>query len=90
MSENFEGRQIKDRLSQIWFILVQLFLKLRLSWSHQTKRVGLVQGRAYHHLIENKLVLAMIYLKTCWVGAKPPTITYYYPDSNQPVFALFP
>ena len=30
----FEGRQIKDCLSQIWFILVQLFQKLRLSWSH--------------------------------------------------------
>ena len=30
-----------------------------------TKRVGLIQNGPHHHLIENSLVLAMIYLKNC-------------------------
>jgi hypothetical protein len=50
-----------------------------------TKRVCLVQSGPHHHIIENYLVLAMIYLKNCWIGINQQSLTLCF---NVPLFFL--
>ena len=48
---------------------------LLVIWSNNDKRVRLVQSGPHHHLIDNLLVLAMIYLKNCRVDVKQQSLT---------------
>ena len=55
-----------------------------VSWHHKypTKRVGLVQSWPYH-LIENWLVLAMMWLKDCCVGIKQRSLNLGHEDLKE-------
>jgi hypothetical protein len=45
----------------------------------------------HHHLIENYIVLAMIYLKNCWVGVKQQSLTVneYFTGQNHFLVTIY-
>jgi hypothetical protein len=45
-------------------------------------RVDLVPCGPHHHLIENKLVRAMIWLKNCWIGDKQKSLKQTQKNNN--------
>ena len=66
LSMQYKGERTKnhDNVSECFFQSVR------------TIKSGIVQsGYRYHHLIENKLVLAMIQLKNCRVRVKQQSLT---------------
>ena len=56
--------------------------RLLFQWAstikNPTQCVGLVLSRHHHHLMEMKIVLVMIWLKTCWLGIKQQSITHCF------------